>query len=83
MDGLYNTASCSNLSVQVGSYCGADGVDDWAEDRWTSELAKHQVGQEIYYQLVMVSASFFWIRNVFPAQIWIRLRNRPHIFLFA
>ena len=29
--------------LSVGSYCGADGVDDWDEERWRSETRKHQV----------------------------------------
>ena len=28
---------------QVGSYCGADGVDSWPKERWTKEIANHQV----------------------------------------
>ena len=29
--------------LSVGSYCGADGVDDWTEERWREEISKHQV----------------------------------------
>ena len=29
--------------LSVGSYCGADGVDDWDEERWRSEISAHQV----------------------------------------
>ena len=28
---------------QVGSYCGADGVDDWDEEKWKAEISQHQV----------------------------------------
>ena len=27
----------------MGSYCGADGVDDWDKERWEEEISKHQV----------------------------------------
>ena len=29
--------------LTVGSYCGADGVDDWDDIRWRKELKDHQV----------------------------------------
>ena len=29
--------------LSVGSYCGADGVDDWEEERWRQEISAHQV----------------------------------------
>ena len=29
--------------LSVGSYCGADGVDDWSPERWSKEIAGHQV----------------------------------------
>ena len=29
--------------LSVGSYCGADGVDDWDEKKWTEEISRHQV----------------------------------------
>ena len=29
--------------LSVGSYCGADGVDDWEEERWRKEISAHQV----------------------------------------
>ena len=28
---------------QVGSYCGADGVDEWDEEKWQEEISKNQV----------------------------------------
>ena len=29
--------------LSVGSYCGADGVDDWSPDKWRAEIEGHQV----------------------------------------
>ena len=31
------------MLLSVGSYCGADGVDDWDEARWRREVGRHQV----------------------------------------
>ena len=27
----------------MGSYCGADGVDEWDEEKWKEEISKNQV----------------------------------------
>ena len=27
----------------MGSYCGADGVDEWDEEKWQEEISKNQV----------------------------------------
>ena len=27
----------------MGSYCGADGVDDWDEAKWSEEISENQV----------------------------------------
>ena len=29
----------------MGSYCGADGVDDWDEAKWSEEISENQVGR--------------------------------------
>ena len=29
--------------LEVGSFCGADGVDDWDEEKWRQETGKYQV----------------------------------------
>lgn len=29
--------------LSVGSFCGADGLDDWSEEKWRQEIAAHQV----------------------------------------
>ena len=29
--------------LQVGTYCGSDGVDDWEEYKWMDEFSKYQV----------------------------------------
>ena len=29
----------------MGSYCGADGVDDWDEEKWSEEISENQVGR--------------------------------------
>ena len=33
----------ANTPFAVRSYCGADGVDGWRQDRWDEEFAKYQV----------------------------------------
>ena len=40
--------------LSVGSYCGADGVDDWDEERWRSEISAHQVLVLIHQVTVIV-----------------------------
>ena len=29
--------------LSVGTFCGADGVDDWTEEEWRDRISKHQV----------------------------------------
>ena len=33
----------ANTPFQVRSYCGADGVDGWKQEKWDEEFAKYQV----------------------------------------
>ena len=62
----------------MGSYCGADGVDEWDEERWREEISKNQVNcfSRFYHcfllqVLVLVhqvfldlmTHSFFWLTD--------------------
>ena len=61
----------------MGSYCGADGVDEWDEERWKEEIAKNQVNRVLrfchcsFQVLVLVhqvfldlmTHSFFWLSD--------------------
>ena len=33
----------ANTPFKVRSYCGADGVDGWRQDKWNEEFSKYQV----------------------------------------
>ena len=33
----------NTTGLQVGTYCGSDGVDDWEEYKWMDEFSKYQV----------------------------------------
>ena len=33
----------------MGSYCGADGVDEWDEERWKEEISKNQVNHVLRF----------------------------------
>ena len=61
----------------MGSYCGADGVDEWDEERWKEEISKNQVNHVLRFchcslqVLVLVhqvfldlmTHSFFWLSD--------------------
>ena len=61
----------------MGSYCGADGVDEWDEERWKEEISKNQVNHVLrfchcsFQVLVLVhqvfldlmTHSFFWLSD--------------------
>ena len=56
----------NTTAMNVGSYCGADGVDDWGQEEWDKQLEKndvlvmvHQVFQD------MLQHSFFTLQQVF------------------
>ena len=36
------------LGLEVGKFCGADGVDDWRQEKWISEIEKNQVQGYIF-----------------------------------
>ena len=36
------------LGLEVGKFCGADGVDDWSQEKWISEIEKNQVQGYIF-----------------------------------
>ena len=40
--------------LEVGSFCGADGVDDWDEEKWRQETGKYQV-LVLVHQVVMLT----------------------------
>ena len=49
---------------QVGSYCGADGVDDWDEERWKAEIAQHQVLVLVHQVFLdLMTHSFFLLSS--------------------
>ena len=42
----------------MGSYCGADGVDDWDEAKWSEEISENQVGR-----FPIIYFIFFFLRT--------------------
>ena len=50
--------------LSVGSYCGADGVDDWDEQKWRLETDKHQVLVLVHQVFLdLLTHSFFKLSN--------------------
>ena len=61
----------------MGSYCGADGVDEWDEERWKEEISKNQVNHVLWFYhcsfqvlvlvhqvfLDLMTHSFFWLSD--------------------
>ena len=47
----------------MGSYCGADGVDEWDEEKWQEEISKNQVN----FFFLRFSIALFW----FTKSSWI------------
>ena len=33
----------TTTGLSVGTFCGADGVDDWSSEKWSEEISQHQV----------------------------------------
>jgi len=50
--------------LTVGSYCGADGVDDWDGERWKAEIAQHQVLVLVHQVFLdLMTHSFFLLSS--------------------
>ena len=63
----------------MGSYCGADGVDEWDEEKWKEEISKNQVNCFLrfchcffFFQVLvlvhqvfldLMTHSFFWLSD--------------------
>ena len=61
----------------MGSYCGADGVDEWDEEKWKEEISKNQVScflrfYHCFFQVLvlvhqvfldLMTHSFFWLSD--------------------
>ena len=51
----------------MGSYCGADGVDDWDEEKWSEEISENQVGRSriIYLIFLILAQVLVLVHQVF------------------
>ena len=63
----------------MGSYCGADGVDEWDEEKWKEEISKNQVN--CFFEILSLFLFLFFQVLVLVHQVFLDLMTHSFFWL--